>query len=232
MKTIGIIGAMDEEIIYIKERMDIITAKNVIGLDFFVGRMFGKNVVIVRSGIGKVNAAICAQVLVDHFAVDYIVNVGVAGAVYKELNIGDIVISSDAVQHDVDTTVFGDPIGVIPRMLESYFKADEELIKIAQEASTALSSNAKTFIGRIASGDQFISSTEEKARIWNTVGGYCAEMEGAAIAQTCYLNKIPFVVIRSISDNADNKATVSYEEFVPIAAKNSGELVEKILEVI
>lgn len=232
MKTIGIIGAMDEEIIYIKEKMDIITAKNVIGLDFFVGRMFGKNVVIVRSGIGKVNAAICTQVLIDHFAVDYVVNVGVAGAVYKKLNIGDIVISSDAVQHDIDTTVFGDAIGVIPRMSESYFKADEELIKIARKAGSELSSNAGIFVGRIASGDQFISNVEEKARIWDTVGGYCAEMEGAAIAHTCYLNKIPFVVIRSISDNADNKATISYEQFVPVAAKNSGELVEKILEVI
>lgn len=232
MKTIGIIGAMDEEVAYIKEKMDVITVKIMLGLDFVVGRMAGKNIVIVRSGIGKVNAAICAQVLVDHFAVDYIINTGVAGAIYKELAIGDIVISADAVQHDMDTSVFGDAIGTIPRMPESIFKADEELIKIAMEAGTTLSSHAKIILGRIASGDQFISTTEGKNKIWNTVKGYCAEMEGGAIAHTCYLNKIPFVIIRSISDNADKQAEMSYEEFVSVAAQNSAELVEKMLQVI
>lgn len=232
MKTIGMIGAMDEEIAYIKEKAEIITTKNVIGLDFYLGRMYGNGIVIVKSGIGKVNAAICTQVLIDHFAVDYVVNVGVAGAVSKELDIGDIVISSDAVQHDMDTSVFGDPIGTIPRMAESYFKADDELIRIAKEAAESLTSNAKIVIGRIASGDQFISTVEGKSKIWNDVKGYCAEMEGGAIAHACWLNKIPFVIIRSISDQAEHKADISYEKFVAIAAKNSGELVDKMMELL
>ena len=133
LKTVGIIGAMEEEIELLREKMDIVTAKNMIGLDFYVGRLSGKSIVVVKSGIGKVNAAICAQVLVDHFAVDYIINVGVAGAVFKELQIGDIVISSDTVQHDMDASVFGDPIGTIPRMDESFFPADSELIEIAKK---------------------------------------------------------------------------------------------------
>ena len=138
MKTIGIIGAMDEEIALIKEFSEIISAKNILGLDFFVGKYGSNSVVIVRSGIGKVNAAACAQVLIDHFAVDCIINVGVAGGIYNELKIGDIVISTDTVEHDMDVSALGDPIGTIPRMDESFFKADEELIKLAEKAGETL----------------------------------------------------------------------------------------------
>lgn len=232
MKTIGIIGAMDEEIALLKEKLEVVTAKEMIGLSFLVGRMFGKSVVLVRSGIGKVNAAICAQVLVDHFAVDYIINIGVAGAVQEGLSIGQVVISEDAVQHDLDASALGDPVGTIPRMSVSCFKADEALVEIAMAASKELSLTPPAVIGRIASGDQFIATKEGKARIWQTVKGSCAEMEGAAIAHACYLNKIPFVIIRSISDGADEEAQMSYEEFVPLAAKVSSEMAEKILEAI
>ncbi len=232
MITIGIIGAMEEEVTLMKEKIDIVTVKNVIGLDFVIGTFHDKSVVVVRSGIGKVNAAVCAQVLIDHFAVDYIVNTGVAGAVYRDLKIGDIVISSDAVQHDMDASVFGDPVGVIPRMDESFFKADEEMIAIAREAGAALFGAEHVFVGRIGSGDQFISSKEGKSRIWETVEAYCAEMEGAAIAQTCYLNRIPYLIIRSISDNADSSADVSFDKFVLQASKNSGMLLEALLEKI
>ena len=133
MKTIGIIGAMDEEIAFIKSISEIISAKNILGLDFFVGKYGSNSVVIVKSGIGKVNAAACTQVLIDHFAVDCVINVGVAGAIYKELKIGDVVISTDTVQHDMDVSALGDPIGTIPRLEESFFKADEELIALAEE---------------------------------------------------------------------------------------------------
>lgn len=227
MQKIGIIGAMEEEIVLLQQKATITDTKKIIGLTFYTGTLHNKNIVLVKSGIGKVNAALCAQVLIDHFKVDCIINVGVAGAIYKELRIGDIVISEDAVQHDIDTSVFGDPIGIIPRMEESYFKADKNLIESAKKCN--LTSKANIFVGRIASGDQFISTKEGKQKIWDTVQGYCAEMEGAAIAQTCYLNQVPFVIIRSISDDAENKAHIAYEQFVKIAAANSCELLEKML---
>ena len=132
MKTIGIIGAMSEEITYLKEKIEIVTTKNIIGLDFHVGKYCGNSIVLVISGIGKVNAAVCTQVLIDHFGVDYIINTGCAGAIHPELGIGDILISTDAVQHDMDVSALGDPIGTIPRLAESYFKADEMLVKLAQ----------------------------------------------------------------------------------------------------
>lgn len=232
LQNIGIIGAMEEEIALLRQKASIIDTEQIIGITFYKGTLYDKKVVLVKSGIGKVNAALCAQILIDRFAVDCIINVGVAGAVYKELSIGDIVISKDAVQHDMDTSVFGDPIGIIPRMEESYFKADKTLIELAEKCSMSLTSKAKVFLGRIASGDQFISTPQGKERIWQTVQGYCAEMEGAAIAHTCYLNQIPFVIIRSISDDAEDKAHIAYEQFVKIAAANSSELLEKMFEMM
>lgn len=230
MKTIGIIGAMAEEIAFLKEKIEVVTTKNVIGLDFYVGKYCGNSIVLVMSGIGKVNAAVCTQVLIDHFAVDYIINTGCAGAVHDELRVGDILISTDAVQHDMDVSALGDPIGTIPRLAESYFKADEMLVKLAQEAAEESTEDYKVIRGRIASGDQFIGTKEGKARIKKYVQGDCAEMEGAAIAHACWLNRIPFVVIRAISDGADEEANMSYEQFVVLAAKRSSELVEKMLE--
>lgn len=232
MKTIGIIGAMEEEVAIIKEKLEIITEREVIGLIFTMGRLFGNTIVIVRCGIGKVNAAVCTQVMIDHFAVDCIINVGVAGAIARELSLGDIVISKDAIQHDMDCSVFGDPIGTIPRMEESCFLADEELIFLAQKAAAEIVGGHQAVLGRIASGDQFISSAEAKTKIWTTVKASCAEMEGAAIAHACWLNRIPFVIIRSISDNADGKADLSFEEFTPVAAKNSSDLVEKMIALL
>ncbi len=232
MQNIGIIGAMEEEIALLQQKATITDTEQIIGLTFYKGTLHDKKVVFVKSGIGKVNAALCTQILIDRFAVDCVINVGVAGAVYKELSIGDIVISKDAVQHDMDTSVFGDPIGIIPRMEESYFKADKTLIELAQKCSMALTSKAKIFLGRIASGDQFISTPQGKQKIWDTVQGYCAEMEGAAIAHACYLNQIPFVIIRSISDDAEDKAHIAYEQFVKIAAANSSELLEKMIEMM
>lgn len=224
MKTIGIIGAMDEEIISIKNNIDVISTRNIIGLDFYMGKMGGNNVVLVRSGIGKVNAAVCAQVLIDMYAVDYIINVGVAGAVAKELEIGDIIISDDCVQHDFDTTAFGDPIGFISRMNVRFFKADDELIKIAKDAGEK-AVDAKVYVGRIASGDQFISSNEKKAYLRNEFKASCAEMEGAAIAHSCFLNKIPFVIIRSISDKAEDSSEHDYEKFFRESAKVAADIV-------
>lgn len=229
MKIIGIIGAMEEEIASLKSKMELVTAKNIVGIDFYMGKMNGKSVVLVRSGIGKVNAAICTQVLIDLYAVDYIINVGVAGAISKELSIGDVVISKDVVHHDMDCTNFGYEQGIIPRMTESFFTADELLIKIAKECGEEALPNKAIHVNRIASGDKFVSSNEDKQKIWSAFKAFCVEMEGAAIAQTCFLNKIPFIVIRAISDKADDSAGVSFDKFVLEAAKTSSELVEKMI---
>ena len=145
--------------------------------------------------------------------VDAVINTGVAGGLYEKLNVGDIVISSDVVQHDVDATGFGYKLGEIPRMETSEFCADKELIKLAKESCELVNPEIQCFVGRVATGDQFISSNEKKQWIIDNFGAYCAEMEGGAMAQTAFLNKVPFVVIRAISDKADNSATVTYEEF-------------------
>ena len=230
MKTIGIIGAMAEEIAYLKEKIEIVTTKSVIGQQFYVGKYNGNGIVLVISGIGKVNAAVYTQVLIDHFGVDYVINTGVAGAIDPALRIGDILISTDAVQHDMDVSALGDPVGTIPRLAESYFKADETLVRLAQEAGAETAEGYQILLGRVASGDQFIGTKDGKDRIRKTVQGDCAEMEGAAIAHACWLNRIPFVIIRAISDGADEEADLSYEQFVLLAAKRSSLLVERMLE--
>lgn len=229
-KIIGIIGAMDEEVDELKEIMECHNTTDQAGLTFYTGLLHGEKVVVVRCGIGKVNAAICTQVLIDQYDVNVIVNVGVAGALHKTLDIGDIVISSDAVYHDFDTTAFGHKKGIIPRMDESFFKADEEMIKLAKEAGENLPSNPNIFVQRIVSGDQFVASKELKEEIIKEFDAYCTEMEGAAIAHTCYLNQIPFVIIRAISDKADHSAEINFNEFVIKAAKNSSLMIQNILQ--
>jgi adenosylhomocysteine nucleosidase len=228
--TIGIIGAMEEEVVNLRESMEVISAKNVVGLDFYLGKLSGNNVVVVRSGIGKVNAAICAQVLVDMYAVDCIINVGVAGALDKSLTIGDIVISSDAVQHDFDTSALGDEPGVISRMDISVFPADEGLVNLAKDTVESL--GYPVYVGRVASGDQFVSSDEVKARIKKMFNASCCEMEGAAVAHAAYLNKIPFVVIRAISDNADDSGDVDYDRFFRESALKAASIIKKMIEKI
>ena len=230
MKTIGIIGAMEEEIESIKPHIDIISTKNIVGLDFYMGKMGGNNVVLVRSGIGKVNASICSQVLIDLYAVDYIINVGVAGAINKDLKIGDTVIATDTMHHDMDTSYFGDEIGIIPRMEESCFKSDEKLIKIAIQASNDVIEGSNVVTGRIVSGDQFLCDVEKKNKIWQHFKAFCVDMESAAIGQTCYLNKIPFSIIRSISDNSEENN--EYENFFKDSAIKASNILKEIISII
>jgi len=229
MKTIGIIGAMEAEVALLKSKLDIISAKQVAGIDFYLGRLAGKNVVVARCRVGKVNAAMCTQILIDMYGVDCVINVGVAGAIAHELNISDVVISSDLIQHDFDTTGVGDEPYMNPSIPESFFEAEQWLIELAKGACDEVLVNNKAYVGRITTGDQFIMSNDIKTRIWDDLGGACVEMEGAAIAQVCYLNNIPFVVIRSISDKADDSAHVVFEEFVHEAADISAKVVEAML---
>lgn len=227
---VGIIGAMDEEVSKLKAMLEDVTVTTKAGMDFYRGTMYGKEVVIVRSGIGKVNAGICAQILSDLFNVKAIINTGIAGSLNEEINIGDIVLSKDALQHDVDATAFGYDVSVIPRMETSVFKGDETLIKLAQECCREVLTEINTFAGRVVSGDQFISEAGKKKWLTDTFAGYCTEMEGAAIAQAAYLNNIPFLIIRAISDKADDSAEMDYPAFEAMAIENSVKLMSAMIE--
>ena len=210
---LGIIGAMDEEVAKIKERLENVEVQTFGGMDFYKGNFEGKSVVVVRSGIGKVNAAVCTQILADRYQVSGIVNTGIAGSLMAKIDIGDIVLSTDALQHDMDATNFGYPAGQIPRMDVLSFPADPKLLALAKECCGRLNPEIHTYEGRVVSGDQFISDQKKKDWLIETFHGYCTEMEGAAIAQAAYLNGIPFLIIRAISDKADNSANVDYPTF-------------------
>ena len=227
---IGIIGAMEEEVQALRHAMKIQEEKEIASMVFHRGILYGKEAVVVRSGIGKVNAAICTQILADHFDVDLVINTGIAGSLDAAIDIGDMVISTDAVQHDMDTSIFGDPIGQVPRMDTFAFPTDAQLVEKAVRANQEANPDIHTFTGRIASGDQFISSQEVKERIVTLFGAKCAEMEGAAMAQAAHLNQIPFIILRAISDKADQEAAGSYEEFEKAAIKHIVRLVLGILD--
>ena len=215
---------MDEEVLEIKHALADVSVETAAGMEFYCGKVNNKEVVVVRSGIGKVNAAICSQILVDKFGVDAIVNTGIAGSLRAEINIGDIVLSSDSVQHDMDATGFGYAAGQIPRMDTFAFPADERLLNLAKECCSQVNPDIQTFVGRVVSGDQFISDKEKKQWLIDKFGGSCTEMEGAAIAQVCYLNHIGCLIIRAISDKADDSANMDYQEFEAKAIEHSVKL--------
>ena len=232
MDKYGIIGAMESEV---KELGQQLSNKEVVeyaGLTFLCGFLGGKNVVIVKSGIGKVNAALCAQALILKFNVTKVINTGIAGALRSGLGVFDFVISSEAVYHDFDTTAFGYKIGQVPGMVER-FPADKKLGELALTAfdKTEFSKEHKAVIGVIASGDQFISDSKQKKTIQVNFDPSCVEMEGAAIAHACYLNKIPFVIVRCMSDMADETVEQTYSFNEDICAAASACLVLKMIEL-
>lgn len=229
MSVVGIIGAMEEEVAALKEKMQISGVLKRASMEFYKGTLQGKPVVVVRSGIGKVNAGLCTQILVDQFDVKKVINTGIAGSLDSRIDIGDIVISTEAVQHDVDATQFGYPKGQIPRMETFAFPADEEMIKAAKQACEKVNPEIHVFTGRVVTGDQFIADREIKDGIKETFDGLCTEMEGAAIAQTAWLNKVPFVIIRAISDKADDSAEMDYPTFEKQAIIHSVRLTEEMI---
>ena len=226
---IGIIGAMEDEVEGLKAEMEIEETLTKASMTFVRGSLCGKDVVVVRSGIGKVNAAVCAQILVDNFGVSMLINTGIAGSLDADIDIGDIVVSTDAVQHDVVATAFGDPVGQIPQMDTFSFPADERLIKAAVQANEEANPEIRTFTGRVVSGDQFVADQKVKERLIREFGGKCTEMEGAAIAQAAYLNQISYVIIRAISDKADNSSSMDYPAFEKQAIIHSVRLVRSLL---
>jgi adenosylhomocysteine nucleosidase len=231
LMSIGIIGAMDEELELLLKEMNILRKECKANREFNFGEIFSKEVVIVRCGIGKVNAAICTQILIDDFSVEKVINVGIAGGIGKDVLPGDIVIGENLVQHDMDTSAFGYKIGQVPGIDTYDFKCDDTLIELAKKACESFEVN-NYFQGRIVSGDQFIANIDKINWLNENFNALACEMEGASIAQVCCLNKVPFVVIRSISDNANNGAHMDYEKFMPIAIKNSTYIIENMLKLM
>lgn len=226
---IGIIGAMEIEVNALIRSMNEPKVTTVSMTDFYEGEIDGVACVVARSGIGKVAAAVCTQTMILRFAPDLIINTGVGGALASELRPGDIVISSRAVQYDMDTSPLGDPVGLISGINQIYFDADqkvaEELEKIAVRLGNAV------VRGTVCSGDRFVASVEEKNRILSHFpDGAACEMEGAAIAHTCYLSGVPFVIVRAISDSADGSSHVDYMSFLADAAQRSYEIVKQFIK--
>jgi adenosylhomocysteine nucleosidase len=225
---IALIGAMNEEIEMLVSRMEQVKESGKAGVTYREGLFLGKQVVVCKSGVGKVNAAVTTQILIDRFAVEAVIFTGVAGALDPDLNIGDIVVSSECMQHDMDVTALGFPRGVIPYEEKSIFPAHSSLRELAvASAKTLFEGRVKQ--GRVLSGDQFIASREVVSQLHSELQGTCTEMEGAAVAQVCSMNEIPYVVIRSMSDKADGSAHMNFTEFTKLASENSYKIVEDMI---
>ncbi|WP_096201383.1 5'-methylthioadenosine/S-adenosylhomocysteine nucleosidase [Bacillus sp. FJAT-45350] len=225
---LGIIGAMDEEVELLKSKIDNREDNTIAGCEFHSGMLNGVDVVLLKSGIGKVNAAVATTLLIQLYKPDAVINTGSAGGFYEKLNVGDIVISTEVRYNDVDATVFGYEFGQVPQM-PAYYSPAENLVNIAEESAKDVGVHSEK--GLIVSGDSFMSDhgrVEELKKLFTNP--YCAEMEAGAIAQVCHQFQCPFVIIRSLSDIAGSDAKVSYDKFLETASVNSAKLVLLMVE--
>lgn len=227
MTKLGIIGAMAIEIETLKENMKDMRLSCHAGMEFWEGNLEDLPVVVVQCGVGKVNAAMCTQILCSCYGVTHLVNTGIAGSLSAQLDIGDLVVSRDAMYHDFDCVHFGYEMGKVPGMDVVSFPADEVLIRYAHAAAESVNPGHVT-IGRVASGDQFVAEKPLKEQIISRTQGLCTEMEGAAIAQTAYRNGLPFVILRAISDKADDSAEMDYPTFERIAAHRCADVARSL----
>lgn len=225
---LGIIVAMSEELEIILQEMKKEKTEVHANMEFHVGELLGKKVVAVVCGIGKVNSSICTQILISEYRVSKVINIGIAGGIGKDIVPGDIIIGDSLVQHDIDATAFGDKVGQIPRLDTFDFKSDKDLVNLAKKACEEKTDH-NSYIGRIATGDQFIADVNKIKWLSEEFDALACEMEGGSIAHTCYLNKIPFVVIRSISDNANTGAHMDFEKFKYMAVENSSNILKSII---
>ena len=227
MKKLGIIGAMAVEVESLKAEMKNLTVVHKAGMEFYDGVLEGLPAVVVQCGVGKVNAAMCAQVLCDCFGVTHLVNTGIAGSLCAELDIGDLLISSDAMYHDLDVRHFGYEMGQVPGLAVKYFPADAQMIALARDAAESVNPG-HCRMGRVASGDVFVAEKEVKAKIIENTQALCTEMEGAAIAHVAYRNQLPFVILRAISDKADDSAEMDYPTFEALAARRCAQVARTV----
>ncbi len=225
MKNIGIIAAMDEEIASIKGLMKNIEVQKVYELQFIIGKINNKDVVLVKCGVGKVNAARTTQILIDKFELDYIINVGTAGGLKEEIEIGDIVIADKLVQHDFDITAGGHEKGYISN-LGKYFYSDKNLVEKAKITMQKMNEKFNQFIGTIATGDIFVQEVNMKNKIKTKFDACCVEMESAAVAQVCTLDKVPFIIIRAISDKPNGNNEIDFETYLEMACKRYAKFVD------
>lgn len=224
----GIIGAMDIEVKELISSMADVKKETVSDIDFYRGRLKGKDLVVARCGIGKVYAAVCAQTMILKYEPDLIINTGVAGSLSNELNIGDIVISDGVVQHDYDASPIGIPAGMIAGIDLIKIPCNEELVKKIVKAAQILK-DTRVARGTVASGDQFVCCNEKKDTITNTFDALCVEMEGGAIGQVCYINNVDFCIIRAMSDKADGSAHMDFDAFVDIAVEKTILIIKNFL---
>ena len=220
---IGILGAMPPEVESILANLENKTSHSLSGTVYYTGNLKGTEVVVARCGVGKVCAAVCAQTMILKFGATALINTGVAGALDSALSIGDIVVAEDLVQHDVDTSPLGDPVGYISELKAVSMPTAPNLRSLAEQTAKKLS--LSTHLGRVASGDCFVASPEKKDYIKSTFSAMACEMEGGAMAQVCQMNGTPFLVLRAISDTADNRAEMDYPTFVNMAAAKMASLV-------
>ena len=225
---IGIIGAMQPEVQELISELDNREGKCISGVTVYSGVLLGKRVAVAQCGVGKVFAAICAEAMIREYSPDLLINTGVGGALASGLSTGDIVIASTLCQHDMDTSAIGDPVGLISGINKIFFDADGRAVELLLESAEALGLSAT--VGRVATGDKFIASPVDKARIRESFSADACEMEGGAIAQVAFVNGTPFAVVRAISDSADGEATMDYPTFLPLAAKNSTALTRSLVE--
>ena len=225
---IGIIGAMQPEVEAIIASLDSHECESISGIDFHTGKIGDKTVAVAKCGIGKVFAAICAEIMILKYSPDLLVNTGVGGALASDLKTGDIVIADSLCQHDMDTSPIGDPKGLVSGINMIYFEADKRAAQILLDSAAELGLTAR--LGRIATGDKFIASSADKDRIIADFSADACEMEGCAIAQTAFVNRTPFAVVRAISDSADGEATMDYPTFLGIASRNSTNLTLSLIE--
>lgn len=228
---IGIIGAMEIEVAEIKELMENIAQEQISGIIYYTGKIYGKDVVVAKCGIGKVNAAVCTQAMIMKYAPDTIVNTGVAGSLSSNLDIGDLVISDYVVHHDFDVSALNEPLGYIQEIDKIHIPSTKHVIEKIYSSAKNLE-NINVYVGTIASGDQFVSNQDRKNVIVNNFNAMCTEMEGAAIGHVCYLNNVDFCIVRAISDKADGSAHMDFPTFAKIAVKNSAELIKKYIKNI
>ncbi len=227
---IGIIGAMHVEVETVKSLMENKVSETVSGMEFVSGTLYGSEVVVAVCGIGKVAAAMCAQTMILKYSPECVINTGVGGSLDPELHICDVVIAESLVQHDMDTSPLGDPVGLISGINIVNIPCDGRVTAALLKAAEALD-GVHTATGVIASGDQFIASAEAKKRIVDRFGARVCEMEGAAIAQVCYTNSVPFAIVRAVSDCADGSSHMAYEEFLPNAAATAARLIEAFVRI-
>lgn len=233
MKKLGIIGAMTVEVETLKQKMQDLKVTQKAGMEFFEGTLADLPCVVVQCGVGKVNAAMCVQVLCDCYGVTNLVNTGVAGSLCAELDIGDFVIGEDAIYHDFKCSDLNPAyvVGQVPGLPVRFFPADKTMVQLAHQAAQ-LVHKGRVKIGTVASGDQFVSDKQVKERIIEDTGASCTEMEGAAIAHTAWRNQIPFVIIRAISDKADDSAQMDYPTFESMAAERCARVTENLAKLL